>query len=90
MFFFGINILKMYYTFFCDCAKTQDLCNSFASDLGENLDLLQLSSTIVFLGEPNIQDNDNVLLNHILLLFKNQPARIHFLSFMKYIIEVKN
>ena len=54
---------------FCNCAKTQDLWNPFAGALGENLDLPQLSPTIVFLGESNIQGNDNVLLNHILLLF---------------------
>ena len=70
--------------------------NSFASALGEKLDLLQLNPTIVFLGEPNIQGNDNVLLNHILLLFKkfiydkkSHQARIHFLSFMNYIKEVE-
>ena len=55
--------------------------------------ILQL---IVFLCESNIQGNDNVLLSHILLLFKkfifdkkNHPARIHFLSFMNYIKEVE-
>ena len=81
---------------FCNCAKTQDLWNSFANALGENLDLPQLNPTIVFLGESNIQGNDNVLLNHILLLFKkfiydkkNHPARIHFLSFMNYVKEVE-
>ena len=55
---------------FCNCAKTQDLWNSFASALGENLDLPQLNPTVVFLGESNIQGNDKVLLNHILLFFK--------------------
>ena len=81
---------------FCNCAKTQDLWNSFANALGENLDLPQLNSTIVFLGKSNIQGNDNVLLNHILLLFKkfiydkkNHQARIHFLSFMNYVKEVE-
>ena len=81
---------------FCKCAKTQDLWNSLASVLGENHDLPQLNPTIVFLGESNVQDNDNVLLNHILLLFKkfiydkkNHPARIHFLSFMNYVKEVE-
>ena len=59
---------------FCNCVKTQDLWNSFASALGENLDLLQLNSTIVFLREPNIQGNDNILLNHILLLFKKKRS----------------
>ena len=54
----------------CNCAKTQDLWNSFANALGENLDLPQLNPTIAFLGESNTQGNDNVLLNHILLLFK--------------------
>ena len=70
--------------------------NSFANALGENLDLPQLNPTIVFFGESNIQGNDNVLLNHILLLFKkfiydkkNHPARIHFLSFMNYVKEVE-
>ena len=81
---------------FCNCAKTQELWNSFASALGENLDLPQLNPTIVFLGESNIQGNDNVLLNHILLLSKkfiydrkNHPDRIHFLSFINYIKEVE-
>ena len=81
---------------FCNCAKTQDLWNSFANASGENLDLPQLDPTIVFLGESNIQGNDNVLLNHILPLFKksiydkkNHPARIHFLSFMNYVKEVE-
>ena len=55
---------------FCNHAKTQDFCNSFASALRENLDLPQLNLTIVFLSESNIQDNDNVLLNQILLLLK--------------------
>ena len=50
---------------FGNCAKTQDLWNSFASALGENLDLPQVNPTIVFIGESNIQGNDNVLLNHI-------------------------
>ena len=36
---------------FCNCSKTQDLWNSFAGALGENLDLPQLNSTIIFLGE---------------------------------------
>ena len=80
---------------FCNCAKTQDLWNSFANALGENLDLPQLNPTI---GESNIQGNDNVLLNHILILLlfkkfindkKNHPARIHFLSFMNYVKEVE-
>ena len=35
----------------CNCAKTQELWNSFASAVGENLDLPQLNPTIVFLGE---------------------------------------
>ena len=81
---------------FCKCAKPQDLWNSLASVLVENLDLPQLNPTIVFLGESNVQDNDNVLLNHILLLFKkfiydkkNHPGRIHFLSFMNYVKEVE-
>ena len=82
---------------FCNCAKTQDLWNSFVDALGENLDLPQLNLTIAeFLGESNIQGNDNVLLNHILLLLKkfiynkkNHPARIHFLSFMIYVKEVE-
>ena len=81
---------------FCNCAKTQDLWNSFANALGENLDLPQLNPTVVFLGESNIQGNYNVLLNHILFLFKkfiydkkNHPARIHFLSFMNYVKEVE-
>ena len=80
----------------CNCAKAQDLWNSFANALGENLDLPQLNPTIVFLGISNIQGNDNVLLNHILLLFKkfiydkkNHPARIHFLSFMNYVKKLK-
>ena len=55
---------------FCNCAKIQDLWNSFASASGENLDLPQLSPTTVFLGESNIQGNDNALLNHILPLLK--------------------
>ena len=81
---------------FCNCAKTQDLWNSFANALSENLDLPQLNPTIVFLGESNIQVNDNVLLSHILLFFKkficdkkNHPSRIHFLSFMNYVKEVE-
>ena len=81
---------------FCKCAKTQDLWNSLANVFGENLDSPQLNPTIVFLGESNVQDNDNVLLNHILLLFKkfiydkkNHPARIHYLSFTNYVKEVE-
>ena len=81
---------------FGNCAKTQDLWNSFASALGENLDLPQVNPTFVLIGESNIQGNDNVLLNHIFLLFKkfifdkkNHPARIHFLSFMNYVKEVE-
>ena len=91
-----ISILRTYYTFFVTVQKTQDLWNSFANALGKNLDLPQLNPTIVFLGESNIQGNDNVLLNHILLLFKkfiqdkkNHPARFHFLSFMNYVKEVE-
>ena len=81
---------------FCNCAKTKDLWNSFADALGENLDLPQLNPTIVFLGESNIQGNDNVLLNHILLRFKkfiydkkNHLVRIYFLSLMNYVKEVE-
>ena len=31
---------------FCNCAKTQDLCNSFAGALGGNLDLPQVNPTL--------------------------------------------
>ena len=58
--------------------------------------LPQLNPIIIFLFESNIQGNDNVLLNHILLLSKkfiydkkNHPARIHFLSIMNYVKEVE-
>ena len=80
----------------CNCVKQQDLWNSFASALGENLNMPQLNPTTVFLGKSNIQGNDNFQLNHILFLLKkfiydkkNHQPRIHFLSFMNYVKEVE-
>ena len=40
---------------FCNCAKTQDLWNSYATALGEHLDLQQLNTTTVFLSEPTFK-----------------------------------
>ena len=71
---------------FCNCAKTQELWISFASALGENLDLPHLNPTIVFLGESDIQGNDNVLLNHILSFLKSlyMTKRITQPEFISY------
>ena len=81
---------------FCNCIKTQDLRNSSVNASGEKLVSPLFSPTTVFLNEPNIPGNEDVLFNHILLLFKkfiydnkNYQARIHILSITNYIKEAE-
>ena len=82
--------------FFCECQKTQALWHAVCDALSPHVTLSSLWQIIAILGEWNKLEENNILINHILLLFKkflyhkrNEPDRLHIIALMHYIRSVK-
>ena len=56
--------------FFCECQKTQALWHALCDALSPHISLPTLRTVIAILGEWNKLEENNILINHILLLFK--------------------
>ena len=56
--------------FFCHCNITQNLCAQMQNWLGNILDIPELTSKITILGKYLCQGATDVLINHIILMFK--------------------
>ena len=82
--------------FFCECQKTQALWHALCDALSPHISLLTLRTVIAILGEWNKLEENNILINHILLLFKkflyhktNEPNRLHIIALMHHIKSVE-
>ena len=66
---------------FCHCPKTQNLWESFRGRLSPQFSLPEFTPTLSILGNWNNKNTHNILLNHIIILFKNfiYDNRIHLL-----------
>ena len=79
--------------FFCECQKTQALWHELCDVLSPHITLPTLRSIIAILGEWNKLEENNILINHTLLLFKNhkrnESNRLHIMALMYYIKSVE-
>ena len=82
--------------FFRECQKTQALWHALCDTFSPHIGLPTLRSITAILGEWNKLEENNVLINHILLLFKrflyhrkNEPDRLHIIALMHYIKSVE-
>ena len=82
--------------FFCECQKTQALWHALCDTLNPHISLPILRPITAILGEWNKLEENNVLINHILLLFKkflyhrrNEPNRLHIITLMHYIKSIE-
>ena len=78
--------------FFCLCSKTQELWHNLHKLLQRYLQLPELTLAVAILGSWNMEDVDNILCNHINLLFKKflyankgSPAKLNSVSLKHYI-----
>ena len=77
---------------FCECSITKSLWHSLQKTFGSLLTRPALDPLISIVGRWDINNPDNVLVNHIVLLFKkflyqnkSNPQRIHILALKHYI-----
>ena len=82
--------------FFCECQKTQDLWHALCDALSPHITFPTLQPMTAVLGEWNKVEENNVLIYHILLLFKkflyqrrNEPNRLQITALMHYIKSVE-
>ena len=82
--------------FFCECQKTEALWHAQCDALNPHISLPILRPITAILGEWNKLEENNVLINHILLLFKkflyhrrNEPNRLHIIAIMHYIKSIE-
>ena len=82
--------------FFCLCSKTQELWNNLRKLLQRYIQPPELTPAVAIIGSWNMEDVNNVLCNHILLLFKkflyankDSPARLNSVSLKYYIKTVE-
>ena len=61
---------------FVHCTTSQNLWKQMQNWLGNILDIPELTSKIAILGKYRCQDATDVLINHIILMFKNFCIRI--------------
>ena len=82
--------------FFCLCSKTQELWNNLRKLLQRYIQLPELTPAVAIIGSWNMEDVNNILCNHIILLFKKflyankgSPARLNSVSLKHYIKAVE-
>ena len=79
--------------FFCECQKTQALWHALCDPLNPHISLPILHPITAILVEWNKLEENNVLINHILLLFlyhrRNEPNRLHIITLMHYIKSIE-
>ena len=82
--------------FFCLCSKTQELWNNLRKLLQRYIQLPELTPAVAIIGSWNMEDVNNILCNHIILLFKKflyankgSPARLNSVSLKHYIKTVE-
>ena len=82
--------------FFCECQKTQALWHALCDALNPHISLPILRPITAILGEWNKLEENNILIYHILLLFKkflyhrrNEPNRLHIIALMHCIKSIE-
>lgn len=82
--------------FFCECHKTKQIWFAIQSWLKDAIQLPNLSYRLAVIGDPQLQAEKLVLVNHIILLFKrflyerrNCQSRVVLASFRLYLAEVQ-
>ena len=76
---------------FCQCDKTQVLWEILSNKVAGFLSLPKLEPELAILGKWNLNTKENVLINHIVLLFKrfifdnrSNRHKIHILALLNY------
>ena len=76
---------------FCQCDKTQVLWETLSNKVAGFLSLPKLEPELAILGKWNLNTKGNVLINHIVLLFKrfifdnrSNRHKIHILALLNY------
>ena len=82
--------------FFCECQKTQALWHALCDAMSPHAILPTLRPIIATLGEWNKLEENNMLINHVLFLFKkflchkrNEPNKLHVVALMHDIKSVE-
>ena len=83
--------------FFCECQKTQALWHALCDALNPHISSFNITANNSYsIGEWNKLEENNVLINHILLLFKkflyhgrNEPNRLHIIALIHYIKSIE-
>ena len=82
--------------FLCLCSKTQELWHNLRKLLQRYLQLPELTAAAAILGSWNMKDGNNLLCNHIILLFqkflyanKDSPVKLNSVCLKHYIKTVE-